>query len=195
MSARERLETYLNALRARLRTHIYTRAVAVGIGGLLAVTALTVWTLQREEFSPAITIAGRIAIGVLLVCVAALLLWRPLRRLRSDDGAHIFEQRLPDEDGRIQTYLDAKRREAQGVATPLLSLLAADAVGIAERTPPDEIMSSRRIAAGMLIGAAALAVLVGLLVAGPAYWGFGSRHLAARRGFAAQRCACASRRP
>jgi hypothetical protein len=177
MSARERLETYLSALRTRLRTHIYARAAAIGIGGVLAITAFTVWTLQREEFSPAIAFLGRVAIVALIACVAALLLWRPLRRLSSDDGANIFEQRLPDEDGRIRTYLDGKRREAQGIGTPLLSLLAADAVGIAERTPPHEIVSSGRIAVGVLIGGAALAVLVGLLVAGPAYWGFGSRHL------------------
>jgi hypothetical protein len=97
--------------------------------------------------------------------------------LHRDQGAHIFEQRLPDEDGRIQTYLDGKRRESHGLATPLLSLLAADAVTIAERTPADEIVSSRRIAVGMAIAVAALAVLVGLLIAGPAYWGFGTRHL------------------
>ena len=95
MSARERLETYLDALRARLRTHIYARAAAIAVGGILAITALTVWTLQREEFAPAITFAGRIAIVVLLVGVVAALLWRPLSRLRRDHGAHIFEQRLP----------------------------------------------------------------------------------------------------
>ena len=177
MSARERLETYLDGLRARLRIHIYARAAAVAVGGILAITALTVWTLQREEFAPAITLGGRVAIVVLLVSVVATLLWRPLSRLRRDHGAHIFEQRLPDENGRIQTYLDGKRREAQGLSTPLLSLLAADAVTIAERTPADEIVSSRRIAAGMLVAVAALAVIVTLLVAGPAHWGFGSRHV------------------
>src|SRR5688572_29489355 len=177
MTARDRLESYLDGLRARLRTHIYARAAAVAIGGILAITALTVWTLQREEFAPAIAYSGRIAIGVLLICVIAMLLWRPLRNLHRDQGAHIFEQRLPDEDGRIQTYLDSKRREKQGIGTPLLSLLAADAVSIAERTPADEVVSSRRIAAGMLIAAAALGVLVALLVAGPQYWGFGSRHV------------------
>ncbi|HKS57312.1 MAG TPA: hypothetical protein VJS12_18595 [Steroidobacteraceae bacterium] len=177
MSARERLESYLHSLQLRLRTHIYARAAAVAIGGILAVTALTVWTLQRKEFSPAITIAGRIAIGLLIVGVLVALLWRPLRRLGRDDGANIFEERLPDEDGRIKTYLDGKRREARGQATPLLALLAADAATIAERTPPDEIVSSRRIAAGALIAGAALVVLVALLVAGPTYWGFGSRHL------------------
>jgi hypothetical protein len=177
MSARERLETYLDGLRARLRIHIYARAAAVAVGGILAITALTVWTLQREEFAPAITLSGRVAIVVLLVSVVAALLWRPLSRLRRDHGAHIFEQRLPDENGRIQTYLDGKRREAQGLSTPLLSLLAADAVTIAERTPADEIVSSRRIAAGMLVAVAALAVIVTLLVTGPTYWGFGSRHV------------------
>ncbi|MGH8237641.1 MAG: hypothetical protein ACREXP_11555, partial [Steroidobacteraceae bacterium] len=177
MSARERLETYLDALRTRLRIHIYARAAAIAVAGILAITAFTVWTLQRQEFAPAIALAGRVAIGVLLACVIAALLWRPLRRLRRDEGAHVFEQRLPDENGRIHTYLDGKRRESQGLATPLLSLLAADAVTIAERTPPYEIVSSRRIAAGMLVACAALGVLVTLLVAGPAYWGFGSRHL------------------
>jgi hypothetical protein len=177
MSARERLESYLDALRTRLRTHIYARAAAIALAGVLAITAFTVWTLHQQEFAPAIVVTGRVAIIVLLVCVIAALLWRPLRRLHRDGGANIFEQRLPDEDGRIHTYLDGKRRESQGLATPLLSLLAADAVTIAERTPPDEIVSSRRIAAGMLVAVAALAVLVGLLVAGPAYWGFGSRHL------------------
>ena len=122
--------------------------------------------------------AGRVAIVVLLACVVAALLWRPLRRLRRDRWRAIFEQRLPDEHGRIQTYLDGKRRESQGLATPLLSLLAADAVTIAERTPPDEIVSSRRIAAGMLVAVAALARARDLAASpGPAYWGFGSRHL------------------
>lgn len=177
MSARERLESYLDSLRARLRTHIYARAAAVAIGGVLAVTALTVWTLQRREFAPAITVAGRVAIGVLLVSVIVALLWRPLRRLGRDQGSHIFEERLPDENGRIQTYLDGKRRESQGQAPALLGLLAADAVTIAERTPPNEIVSSPRIAAGALLAVAALVVLGALLVAGPTYWGFGSRHL------------------
>ena len=177
MSARERLESYLHSLRARLRTHIYARAAAVAIGGVLAITAFTVWTLQQREFSPAITITGRLAIIALIVAVVVALLWRPLSRLGRDDGAHIFEERLPGEDGRIRTYLDGKRRESQGQATPLLSLLAGDAATIAERTPTNEIVSSRRIAVGALIAGTALVVLVALLVAGPAYWGFGSRHL------------------
>ena len=79
MSARERLESYLDALRARLRTHIYARAAAIALAGILAITAFTVWTLHQQEFAPAIAVTGRAAIIVLLVCVIAALLWRPLR--------------------------------------------------------------------------------------------------------------------
>ena len=186
MSARERLETYLDALRTRLRTHIYARAAAIAVAGILAITAFTVWTLQRQEFAPAIALAGRVAIGVLLACVVAALLWRPLRRLRRDEGAHVFEQRLPDENGRIHTYLDGKRRESQGLATPLLSLLAADAVTIAERTPPDEIVSSRRIAAGMLVAFAALGVARDIARRRAGVLGLRQPPLAARHGVAAQ---------
>ena len=57
MSARERLESYLDSLRARLRAHIYARAAASAFAGILAITAFTVWTLQRQEFAPAIAVA------------------------------------------------------------------------------------------------------------------------------------------
>jgi hypothetical protein len=56
MSARERLESYLDSLRARLRAHIYARAAAIALAGILAITAFTVWTLQRQEFAPAIAV-------------------------------------------------------------------------------------------------------------------------------------------
>ena len=39
MSARERLESYLDSLRARLRTHIYARAAAIALAGILAINS------------------------------------------------------------------------------------------------------------------------------------------------------------
>ena len=53
MSARERLESYLDALRARLRTHIYARAAAIALAGVLAITAFTVL-----QFRPVLTVAS-----------------------------------------------------------------------------------------------------------------------------------------
>jgi hypothetical protein len=177
MTSRERLESYLAELRSRLRAHIYLRAGAVGAAGTLLLTALAVWLFNREGFASSIAISARVAVVFLLLLVAVMLLWLPLRRLKRDDGSKVFEQHLPEEHGRIQTYLDSKRREAEGHASPLIELLAADAATIAEKTPPTTIVSHRRFALAASIAGAAVVALALMLTVGPSYWGFGSRHL------------------
>lgn len=177
MTSRERLERYLSALRSRLRTLIFVQAGAAAALGVLAITCLAVWLFNREEFAPSIAISARVALVVLLASVALLLVWLPLRRLGRDEGSRVFEQRLPEERGRIQTYLDNKRREASGGASPLLELLAGDAANIAEKTPPAAIVAPRRLLVGAGIAAIAVGALGWLLGFGPSYWGFGSRHV------------------
>jgi hypothetical protein len=177
MTSRERLDSYLAALRRRLRTHIYVQAGAVAAVGTLLATCIAVWLFSRGGFAPSIAISARVVLIALLGAVAVLLLWLPLRRLRHEDGSQVFEQRLPEERGRIQTYLDSKRREASGVGSPLIELLAADAANIAERTPPTAIISPPRLMLGSAAAAVAVLALALLLGFGPSYWGFGSRHL------------------
>jgi hypothetical protein len=177
MTSRERLESYLAELRSRLRAHIYLRAGAVGAAGTLLLTCIAVWLFNREEFASSIAISARVALALLLLLVALVLLWLPLRRLTRDDGSKVFEQHLPEEHGRIQTYLDSKRREAEGHASPLIELLAADAAQIAEKTPPTAIVSQRRFVLAASIAAGAVVALALMLTVGPSYWGFGSRHL------------------
>jgi hypothetical protein len=177
MTSRERLESYLAELRSRLRAHIYLRAGAVGAAGTLLLTCLAVWLFNREGFPASIAISARITLVVLLLLVALVLLWLPLRRLKRDDGSKVFEQHLPAERGRIQTYLDSKRREAEGHASPLIELLAADAAEIAEKTPPAAIVSQQRLLLAASIAVVAVVALALLLSVGPSYWGFASRHL------------------
>ncbi|MBL8265866.1 hypothetical protein [Steroidobacter sp.] len=177
MTSRERLESYLSALRRRLRAHIYLRAGAVAAAGILLTTCLAVWLFSREGFAPSVAISARVILVTLLASVAVLLLWLPLRRLARDDGSQVFEERLPAEHGRIQTYLDSKRREAAGTPSPLIELLAADAANIAEQTPPTAVVSPRRLTIASAIAGAAVVALALLLSVGPSYWGFGSRHL------------------
>ncbi|GFE78235.1 hypothetical protein GCM10011487_02350 [Steroidobacter agaridevorans] len=177
MTSRERLESYLAELRSRLRAHIYLRAGAVGAAGTLLLTCIAVWLFNQEGFAASIAISARIALVVLLLLVGLMLLWLPLRRLKRDDGSKVFEQHLPAEHGRIQTYLDSKRREAEGHASPLIELLAADAAEIAEKTPPSVIVSQRRFMLAASIAVVAVVALALLLSVGPSYWGFGSRHL------------------
>jgi hypothetical protein len=177
MTSRERLESYLASLRRRLRTDIYVRAGAAAAAGTLLITCGAVWLFNRQGFAASIAVSARAILALLLTVVAVLMLWLPLRRLRRDDGSRVFEQRLPEEHGRIQTYLDSKRREAQGIASPLIELLAADAANIAEKTPPSQIVSPHRLMLGTALAALAVIGLALLLGFGPSYWGFGARHL------------------
>lgn len=177
MTSRERLECYLAVLRRRLRAHIFLRAGAAAAAGTLALICLAVWLFSREDFAPSVAIFARVALILLLLAVGVLLLWLPLHRLRRDDGSKVFETRLPEERGRIQTYLDSKRREVEGGGSPLLELLAADAADIAEKTPPAAVVSPRRLFMAAAVAGVAVIALALLLSVGPSYWGFGSRHL------------------
>lgn len=177
MTSRERLEGYLAALRGRLRSHIYLQAGAAAAAGTLAVTCFAVWLFNRQDFSSSVAITARIALVMLLALVVVLLLWLPLRQLKRDDGSRVFEARLPEQQGRIQTYLDSKRREAEGQSTPLIELLAADAATIAEKTSPTTLISPRRLMLAASVAGAGVIALALLLSVGPSYWGFGSRYL------------------
>jgi len=177
MTSRARLESYLAELRSRLRVHIYLRAAAAGAAGTLLLTCIAVWLFNQQGFADSIAISARVVLVVLLLLVALLLLWLPLHRLKRDDGSKVFEQHLPEQRGRIQTYLDSRRREAEGHASPLIELLAADAAEIAEKTPPTAIVSQRRVLFAAAIAAVAVGALALMLSVGPSYWGFGSRHL------------------
>ena len=176
MSSRQRLDEYLDTLRRRIRTHIYVRAAAVAAVTALAVTVAAVWLLQREGFPSDLALIGR---GVLLfsvVIVAAALLWLPLWKLRRKDGAEEFERRLPAQRGRIETYLDARRRETTSSASPLIELLAGDAASLAEATPVRAVVPGWRLWQFAGAGLIAAAMLGGLMMLGPAHWGYGSRY-------------------
>ena len=176
MTGRERLDRYLDSLRRRLRTHIYVQALAACAVTVLVITSITVWRLERAEFAPGIALAGRIALAAALLAILVLLAWKPLRRLRRHD-AEVFELQLPAVRGRVQTYLDARRRARDDAPSPLLELLAEDAAAIAEQRPVQTIVSTRRLAAVGAFGALAALALAMLVTMGPAYWGFGSRHV------------------
>jgi hypothetical protein len=170
--ASERLEGYLQRLRQRLRALILVRSAAGALLGAALVTILFVGWAVQSAFAPGITLSGRIALGVVLaLAVGAGLVG--LRALRREAGARTFEARLPRQSGRISTYLDARRRGD----SPLLELLADDALRIAEQTSLEEVVSSQRIGAFGAAAVAGLAALIVLLVAAPPSWRYGARHM------------------
>ena len=175
--ARQQLDSYLADLRRRIRSRIYVRAAAVTVTGVLLLSVAFVWMLNRNGFFPGLAIAGRVGLLLIVGLVTAGLLWRPLRRLQRRDGADELEQRLPAQSGRIDTYLDVRRREAAGIGSPLADLLAGDALKVAQAAPPDSVVSSRSIIGAGAVALIAFAALALLLAAGPSYWGYGTRHL------------------
>lgn len=177
MNPRQHLDAYLERLRRRIRLHIYTRAFAVIAACVVLITCAAVWILQRQGFQSFGVVVGRAVLAAAVLAAAIALLWRPLARLRVRQGAPEFERRLPDQAGRLETYLDHKRRAADGVPSPLLDLLAEDAHQIAERTPPEHILTARHIGLyAAVAGVATLAAIV-LLSLPQSPWGYGSRHL------------------
>ena len=178
MSASTRLENYLQALRRRIQALIVARSAAAATAILLAATCIGVWWLQSSNYLPQAAIVTRILLGVALVAVAVTLLWLPLKRLGVGHGAPEFERRLPDQQGRIQTYIDARERaSADGQPNFMLELLADDAATRAEARPIRTVVSDRNLWSGVGVAAVALLVLVGLLAFGPAQWGYASRYL------------------
>ncbi len=177
MSARERLEQYLQQLLRRIRTRIYVRAGAVTAGAALAIVLATVWLLHRDGFAGQWASVGRVLLALTVVLVSALLIAIPLHRLRRGNGASELERWLPEQGGRIETYLDVRQREQSGQASPLAELLARDALAKDRARPVEEVIPVSPLYAASAAIVAAIAILGFLLVAGPTFWGYGSRYL------------------
>jgi len=177
MNPSTRLETYLQSLRRRIQALIIARTAAAATALILLATLLGVWWLQSSNYGPSAALITRVVIATALVAIAVGLLWLPLRRLRAGRGAPEFERRLPDQQGRIQTYIDARERARQGEPSFMIELLAEDAASRAEAKPVRMVISDRNLWSGVGVAALALVALLGLLAFGPAYWGYASRFL------------------
>jgi hypothetical protein len=177
LNARERLEQYLLEVRHRLRTVAFARAAAVVAITALALTLLAVWLLSDSGFAGQPVLIARVGLILALVAAGVAMLWRPLVALHPRRQARVLERHLPAQQGRVETYLELARRREQGLDAPLIDLLAEDALTVAAQSPAEEVVPPKRSLVPAAIGAAAVAALVLMLLAGPAFWGFGSRHL------------------
>jgi hypothetical protein len=175
LNPREQLDDYIARARQRLTAVLWSRSAAVFCVLLLVVTLVAAALLGRSGFSPTVVLIARL----LLVAAAAgcgFVLWRTTRALAHDAGATALEQALPAQSGRIQTYLQERRKADLGAAPVLLDLLAEDANQIADQTPLREAIPPRRMLVPVAVAGLALAGLVALLfVAGTL--GSGARRL------------------
>ncbi|HTE40535.1 MAG TPA: hypothetical protein VK629_06890, partial [Steroidobacteraceae bacterium] len=174
MNARQRLDEYLTELQLRLKLAVVTRAGAAIVAAIVFVTFAAIVWLAPLGFPSAGVIAIRIGLVTLVAAATVFLLWRPLRRLRASTKGKLLEERLPDQRGRIETYLDIQKRSEP---SPFLDLLAEDALRLAKASPADEVVSNKRLGVAGGIAAAGVLVIVYALTVGGAQWGYGTRHL------------------
>ena len=174
MNALQRLDAYIDALRRRLAAHIYVRGASWAAAAVFVIVVAFAWWLARSAFASSLVLAARVALIVAVACIAILGVWLPLRALRRDDGARLFEQRLPEQRGRLATYLEMRRA---GEASPLLALLAEDSERIARATPPEAVIPARTLRSYAAATIVLLGALAALLAVGPDPWRVASRHV------------------
>jgi hypothetical protein len=177
LSAGQRLEQYLTEVRRRLQAVIVARASAVVALTALLVTVGAVIVLRDPGFPARAVLIARVVLAVALIFAAGAMLWAPLNALRASKRARTLERRLPGQKGRIETYLEAARRRDEGIESPLIELLAEDALVVAEEEPVNKAVPRYSLWVPAAVGTVCVVVLVGLLTIGKGEWGFGSRNL------------------
>ena len=177
MNAVQRLDQLIAHWQQRLRLRAGARTALAVAMALLGVTLLCAAVLLYAGVPWPWRAIARVLLALLLVGLLWRYAWQPLRNLRRDEGAHELERSLPLQQGRLLTYLDQRRRVAQGESSPLIHLLAADALARVDESPVDQQHIDR---AAWLPGAAALTLLMlfaGLLAWRGSDWGAAARSL------------------
>ena len=171
-----RLDDYIASALKRLRGLTLARSAALAAIAILGAVGVGVALLRPQEFPSLGVTVVRITLGVLLIAIAVVSLWLPLHRLRLRRGAVELERRLPDQQGRLSTYLDAQSRAA-GERSPLIGLLEEDALAIAKQAPVHEIVPHWQLFGSLALALAGVAVLVGVLGFSNGPFGYGARHI------------------
>lgn len=177
MNAVQQLDQLIARWQQRLRWRAGAHTALAVTMALLGTTLLCAAVLLYAGVPWPWRAIARVMLVLLVVALLWRYAWRPLRNLRRDEGAHELERSLPLQQGRLLTYLDQRRRVAQGEPSPLIHLLAADALARADESPLDQQRIER---SAWLPGAAALLVTVlfaALLAWRGSDWGAAARSL------------------
>ena len=173
MTSRSQLESYLDSVRHRLQWVLSAQGAALLAIALFAVTLVAASLLPKFGFGDSAAMTAR---GLLVLAAAGVAVWFMWRRraLRRDEGAAALERALPGQGGRVATYLQERQRP-EG-ASPLLGMLAADALARTEDEPLSRAVPKWRLLTPVGVGVVALALFAGLFaVRGP--WSEGTRQL------------------
>jgi hypothetical protein len=170
MSYASQLHSYIAEVRQRLRLGAWVRGAAIFAGTALAVTVLLVLALNHFAFPLRGVLWARAGILLALSAAAAFGMALPVVRLTRTRAVQRAEAAHPELNERLTTFED----RAQRGNDPFLELLAADTLRQTENVPPAILIPKDRLWALGGAAVACLAVLVGMIAAGPGFLGYGA---------------------
>ncbi len=170
MSTRDQLNSYIRQLERRLRLGLSLRGAAILTSAALAATMVLVLITNAFAFSAGSITSARVALLFALALAVSFGLAVPLKALNRRRAARQAEDAFPNFKQRLLTFAE---RDAAG-RQPFLELLAADTLQVARNAEPKSLVPDRKLLAFLGTGAASLAVLVWMILAGPGYLGHGA---------------------
>ncbi|MGH9719697.1 MAG: hypothetical protein ACRD8O_05755 [Bryobacteraceae bacterium] len=171
MNPLELLTQYLGKVERRLRWFTVTRGAALIAGAALVATVLLVFIANRYAFSDGSLIVSRAALFTSLALALGLGLVLPLLRLNARRAAREAEQKSPQFEERLLTFVE---RADSDPRDPFLHLLAADTMKAAQDAAPARVAANRSLAGLGSLAAIAVVTLVWLGTSGPGFWGYGT---------------------
>ena len=174
MNPRESLAAYLNKIESRFRWGTTARGLAIAALAALSATLALVVLLNSVEFERNFVIAARVVLFLSIAIALCFGLGAPLLALNRRRAAHRVEAKFPEFGERLVTFAE---KENQAIPDPFLPLLAADALKVAARVEPAQVLSSTWIAGFASAALALVGTLTWLIFAGPGYLGAGANLL------------------
>ena len=173
MTASVQLDKYLHSFGKRLKQVCLARGSAVLAAVFLTICVVFAWFAINTGFTGTVVNAGRLALIASIAAIVYLLIIKPVKRL-DKDAAQDIERRTPAFSGRVLTY-----REMPEQGNPLRELLAEDALRISNDYPVDSQVHNREFTLPGVIAGTCVALLLGLLIAGPGLMNYSLRNLLA----------------
>src|ERR1700691_5884439 len=149
MNTRDQLNHYLRGLETRLRWLTVSKGVAIALGVALAATLAMVWFTNAQAFSSTSITIARVVLFLALAAALGFALVLPLLGLNRRRTANRAESTFPEFDQRLLTYI-----EREDARSPMLDLLALDAVSVADKTQPERVAPRKNILAFATMGGA-----------------------------------------
>jgi len=166
-SAVNNLETYLGRFRRRYKMRIITTAIAAILFSILLVSIITLLLKNTLADSNWLYFPARAMLFILPVIITIALLYRPYRDFKRSEGVDELESAVPEFNGRVDTYLDMKRRDSN---SPFVDLLARDASKTAARAPVKKILPGSEVMGPVVASFGMLALAAWLFTAMPLDW-------------------------